>query len=66
MRTGHLKYNIDEGLIIEADYEVVDNIIKLNLLSPVKFEYSCRYNRAECNEEFGRGYAVFEMKNLIQ
>lgn len=66
MRTGHLKYNIDEGLIIEADYEVIEDELKLKLISPCKFEYSCRYNRAECNEEFDRSYAVFEMKNLIQ
>lgn len=66
MRTGHLKYNINEGLIIEVDYEVVNKEVRLKLVSPIKFEYSCSYNSAECNEEFDRGYAIFQMKNLIQ
>ena len=67
MRKGHLKYIISPDLTIEAEYEVANKHLTLKLVSPCSLEYQCTFTRDEAdNDSFDRGYAIFELKNLIE
>ena len=67
MRKGKLKFFISPELTIEAEYEVANEKMILNLTSPCSLTHEYTYDRdEEDNESFDRGYAIFELKLLIQ
>ena len=66
MRKGQLKYTISPNLRVEAEYEVKNGELMIRLGLPYTLEYKCTYTREEDdNDFFDKGYALFELKHLI-